>query len=158
MKVDNSWTHLKWKLPKVMVFEVEVAKGLVFKVRVAKVLLDVFLMWVTSPSLPHVITTLSLHSFRRAWGVFFIICVLNDLRMWVLWIRNEVLLTLGSLGQGVTRSYHVIHLFIYFVSSRSCSQLSPSYSRHWGLCVFILLSTYSVVANIHSLAHFAVSR
>ena len=31
---------------------------------------------------------LSLHSFRRDWGVFFIIRVLNDLRTWVLWIRS----------------------------------------------------------------------
>ena len=34
-----------------MVFKVEVAKGLVFKVRVAKVLLDVFLMLVVFDSL-----------------------------------------------------------------------------------------------------------
>ena len=55
-----------------------------------------YFRWITCPSLPRRSSvlatqpTLLLHSFWQAWGVFRFIIILNDLWLWVLWIRDKV--------------------------------------------------------------------
>ena len=65
-------------------------------------------------------------------------------------MHSLLMLALGLWDQGimhVMHSYHVTHSFIYFASSHLVLSCHLRLSRHWGLCVFTLLSTSLVVAN-----------